>query len=247
LNDKNMSLERKNILITGAGRRIGYALALSLGKAGANLVLHYNQSAQGVLQLERELRKMGCKTLMVQADLAQPAEAGNLISHASQVMGGLDALINNAAIFEKLDWQTTDLASWERHLAVNLTSPFFLSQTFARQMADNKEGRIVNILDWRALRPGSDHLPYTISKAGLAALTRSLAIALAPRITVNAVALGAILPPSDGNIDPRILEDVPLNRWAKLDEVVEAVRFFLDGPGYITGEILHVDGGRHLV
>jgi pteridine reductase len=109
------------------------------------------------------------------------------------------------------------------------------------------DGRIVNILDWRALRPGRDHLPYTISKSALAALTQSLAAALAPQITVNALALGAILPPSDGSDTTGLLQFVPVRRWASLDEVDEALLFLLEGPAYITGEILHVDGGRHLV
>ena len=102
-------------------------------------------------------------------------------------------------------------------------------------------------MDWRALRPGADHLPYTISKAALAALTQSLAVALAPNISVNGLALGAILPPSDGSNTDKIIKDIPVKRWAELEEVGEAALFMLAGPKYITGEILHVDGGRHLV
>jgi NAD(P)-dependent dehydrogenase (short-subunit alcohol dehydrogenase family) len=105
----------------------------------------------------------------------------------------------------------------------------------------------VNILDWRALRPGGSHLPYTISKAGLAALTSYLAIALAPNVTVNGLAFGAILPPSSGEPPPDLIRRVPAGRWAELFEVGEALLFLLDGPAYITGEILHLDGGRHLV
>jgi pteridine reductase len=121
-----------------------------------------------------------------------------------------------------------------------------LSQAFGRKLG-NAEGRIVNILDWRALRPGADHLPYTVSKAGLAALTQSLAIALAPNITVNGMAFGAILPPADGGDTSGILDDVPAERWADLEEVNQTLRFFLEGPAYVTGEIVHVDGGRHLI
>ena len=108
-------------------------------------------------------------------------------------------------------------------------------------------GRIINLLDWRALQPGPDHLPYTISKSALAALTRSLAVALAPQINVNGLALGAILPPSGGITDPNILNRVPARRWANLEEVSQALVFLLNGPAYVTGEILHVDGGRHLL
>jgi pteridine reductase len=130
---------------------------------------------------------------------------------------------------------------------INLTAPFLLSQALAKQLPDTSEGRIVNIVDWRALRPGADHFPYTISKAALAALTRSLAAALAPRITVNALAFGAILPPSDRPATAKIIENVPAQRWSKPEEVQEALLFLLAGPAYITGEIIHVDGGRHLI
>ena len=129
---------------------------------------------------------------------------------------------------------------------VNLTAPFLLSQAFARTIGREAEGRIVNLLDWRAMRPGADHLPYTVSKAGLAALTQSLAIALAPNITVNGLALGAILAPGEG-APKRLLEQIPAGRWGALDEVGQALVFLLSGPAYVTGEILHVDGGRHLV
>jgi pteridine reductase len=130
---------------------------------------------------------------------------------------------------------------------INLTAPFLLSQAFASALPPRESGRIINLLDWRALRPGLDHLPYSISKSALAALTYSLAAALAPRITVNGLALGAVLPPSDGSIDPNILDKVPSGRWADLEEVSQALVFLLNGPAYITGEILHVDGGRHLL
>ena len=132
-------------------------------------------------------------------------------------------------------------------MRVNLSAPFLLSQRFAEAINPEAQGRIINILDWRALRPGADHLPYTISKAGLAALTRSLAIALAPNITVNGLAFGAILPPSDGGLTQDLLEFVPAKRWADLKEVDQALLFLLTGPSYINGEIIHLDGGRHLV
>ena len=130
-------------------------------------------------------------------------------------------------------------------MAFNLAAPFLLSQAFAKQASEG--ARIVNILDWRALRPGSDHFPYTISKAALAAMTQSLAIALSPRIIVNGLALGAILPPADGNAEADIIKNVPARRWAQEDEIEQALLFLLTCPSYITGEIIHLDGGRHLV
>ena len=156
--------------------------------------------------------------MILQADLDDPQQAAGLIPRALE-HGPLFALVNNASIFEPLTWDKTSLESWERHLRVNLTAPFLLSQAFARSLPEGASGRIVNLLDWRALRPGADHLPYTISKAALAALTQSLAVALAPRVTVNGLALGAILPPSDGGATKAVLENVPARRWAELDEV----------------------------
>jgi pteridine reductase len=242
-----MSLTGKTILITGAGKRIGRALALAVARAGADVVVHYGNSPSAAEQTALEIRSLGRRAVTLQADLAIPSQAAALVGRAIDALGPLDALVNNAAIFESLDWQETSLASWERHLAVNLTAPFLLSQAFAGTLEAGASGRIVNILDWRALRPGPYHLPYTISKAGLVALTRSLAQALAPRISVNGLALGAILPPSDGGDSPDILTHVPARRWAEPGEVESALLFLLTGPAYITGEIIHVDGGRHLV
>jgi NAD(P)-dependent dehydrogenase (short-subunit alcohol dehydrogenase family) len=240
-----LSLEGKTILITGAARRIGRALTLACARAGANVVIHHAHSPEDANSLRAEVVALGRRALILQAFFQDNGSVEAFYARALQ-WSPLYGLVNNAAIFESLDWETTSLEEWNNHLAVNLTAPFLLSQAFARALGHKQKGRIVNILDWRALRPAADHLPYTISKAGLAALTRSLALAFAPNITVNGLALGAILPPSDGGISDNLLKLVPAGRWADLDEVCQALLFFLEGPEYITGEILHVDGGRHL-
>jgi pteridine reductase len=141
----------------------------------------------------------------------------------------------------------TTFEAWERHLAIDLTAPFLLTQAFASRR-QGRPGAVVNLLDWRALRPGSDHFAYTIAKAGLAAMTRSLAIDLAPAIRVNGLALGAILPPPEAT-DPEAPPPpgAPTGRWATLEETTSALLFLLSGPDFMTGEILHLDGGRHLV
>ena len=238
-----------NVLITGAARRVGKMLAEAVADAGGNIALHYGHSREAAERTAAELRARGARVVLLQADLSNTAEAAALIGRAWEALGGLNALVNSAAIFENLDWQSTDLVSWERHLRINLTAPFLLSQAFAHRLLAEPEvrGRIVNILDWRALRPAADHLPYTISKAGLAALTKSLAVALAPRITVNGIALGAVLPPADGQPAPKVLHATPISRWARAEEVGATLRFLLTGPAYITGEIIHLDGGSHLV
>jgi len=241
-----MGLAGKRVLVTGAARRVGRALALASARAGADVVLHFGSSSQEAESTRAEIESLGRKAFLVQADLADPGQVSSLISRA-QVDGPLFALVNSAAVFETLNWETTTLEDWNRHLMINLTAPFLLSQAFARSLGSGDLGRIINLLDWRALRPGPDHLPYTISKSALAALTRSLAVALAPRLTVNGLALGAVLPPIDGAAVPGILDQIPAHRWADLEEVEAALIFLLEGPAYVTGEVLHVDGGRHLV
>ncbi len=246
-----MDLSGRYVLITGAARRLGRELALSAARAGAGIMLHYRTSESDARSVQAAIHAMGKAAHLFQADLNDPEQTEELVSRTSKIHP-LYALINNASIFEPLDWDSTTLEAWQRHMQVNLTAPFLLSKAFARQLPASENGRIINLLDWRALRPGADHFPYTISKAGLYAMTRSLAAALAPSITVNGLALGAILPPVDsaekedtGRAD--ILKDVPANRWAEIDEVCQTMLFLLIGPSYITGEVIHIDGGRHLI
>lgn len=242
-----MTLEGKHVLITGAAVRVGKAMAVAAARAGAQVVLHYGHSSKAAKVTKAEIEDSGGAVTLLQADLSELGEVGDVITRAEEA-GPLFALVNSAAIFADLDIENTELTDWQRHLDINLTAPFLLSQSFARTVqARQDEGRIVNILDWRGLRPGADHLPYTISKAGLAALTRSLALTLAPAITVNGIALGAILPPYDGGDTQGVLKKVPAKRWAKLDEVAQTLLFLLEGPSYVTGEIIYLDGGRHLV
>ncbi len=241
-----MSLDGKLVLITGAAQRVGRSLALAVARAGADVAIHYGESQEEAESARAEIEALGRKGILVQADLADPAQTASVIPQVLE-HGPLFALVNNASIFEALTWDNTTLEAWDRHQAINLTAPFLLSQAFARSLKAGETGRIVNLVDWRALRPGPDHLPYTISKSALAALTHSLAAALAPQINVNAMALGAVLPPSDGKVAKNILDKVPAGRWAELEEVGQTLIFLLDGPAYVTGEIIHVDGGRHLV
>jgi len=238
------SLEGKTILITGAARRVGKILALACAHAGADIVIHHAHSDAEAEAVRNEIIGLGRQALVFKADLSDPSQAENLIPLVNKSTP-LHGLVNSAAIFGTLALENTSLEDWQNHLQINLTAPFLLSQAFARQASEN--ARIVNILDWRALRPGPDHFPYTISKAALAALTKSLAVALAPKIIVNGLALGAILPPSDGKAKSDIIKSGPAGRWAEQDEIERALIFLLTCPTYITGEIIHLDGGRHLV
>lgn len=246
-----MALDGKTVLVTGAARRIGQHLALSLAQAGADVIIHHSGSPAEAEETAAVVRQMGRKAWVLEADFARPEAVEGLVARAGQ-LAPLFALVNNAAIFKPLSLADTRLEDWQRTLNINLTAPFLLSRDFGAYLPESSAGRIVNIVDWRALRPGGDHFAYTISKAALAALTQSLAAALAPRITVNALALGAVLPPADGapatgGDTSWVQKVVPAKRWARLEEVSHALAFLLDGPDYITGDIIYLDGGRHLV
>jgi len=240
-----MSLENKTILITGGARRLGRYFCLTAAQAGANVILHHSHSPKEAEETAKEVEQYKVACSIVAADFSNPIETSKIMETTFREHS-IDGLVNNAAIFDEVQFDQTSLAQWQEHLHINLTAPFLLSQLFAKYRED-KEGRIINILDWRALRPGRDHFPYTISKAALAAMTKSLALNLAPNIQVNALALGAILPPSNSNRDDSIIRQVPAHRWANLEELSRAFLFLLEGPSYITGEIIHLDGGRHLV
>lgn len=241
-----MSLFGKTILITGAARRLGKAMAVDCASNGADVVLHYNTSEREVIDTAEEIHTRGRKCWMIQADLSNSNSVLNLIDSAFS-FADVSALINNASIFKPLSFEATSLSDWEEHFSINLTAPFLLTQFFAKNYQGEFPGRVVNLVDWRALRPGRDHFPYTISKAGLVALTRATALNLAPRIIVNAVALGAILPPENEPENDYILKNVPMHRWAEMEEFLKIINFLLEGPAYTTGEVIHLDGGRHLV
>jgi pteridine reductase len=240
-----MALDDKVVLITGAARRLGRHLALTAARAGADILLHHSNSPDDAQTAAEAIAALGRKVWVLQADFRSPHEVETFASRAFDLAAPF-ALVHNASIFEPLGLEDSSLDEWQQHLNINLTAPFLLSREFARRLPPGTNGRMITMLDWRALRPGADHFPYTITKAALAAMTRSMADALAPRITVNGLALGAILPPADGSPTDWVDTEVPARRWATLDELAQAFLFLLDGPAYITGEILHLDGGRHL-
>jgi len=241
-----MRLADQTILITGSAKRIGRSLALAAASEGANIIIHHNQSRSEALDLQKHIQNLDRQATIFQGDFSTPddtREFAETVFSSFQV----DAVVNNASIFTDFRWDTTTVEEWTRHQNVNLLAPFLISQAYARSLLPDKKGRIINMLDWRALRPGPDHLPYTISKAGLASLTKSLAISLAPSICVNGIALGAILPPSDGGDVEDLVSYLPIPRWADIKELEATFIFLLTGPDYVTGEIIHLDGGRHLI
>ena len=239
------------ILITGAARRIGSIIARTLHEAGARVILHCHKSRADADDLCEEFnaaRPNSCA--VVQADLLQVEGLPRLAEEAARAFGRLDGLVNNASTFHPTPIGEIGIAQWEDLVGTNLRAPLFLSQAVAPHLRA-WQGAIVNIVDIHADRPLQDYLVYSVAKAGLAGLTRSLALELAPDIRVNGVAPGAILWPEGGqHFSPaersRITEQTPLERIGTPDDVAGAVKYLLFDAPFVTGEILAVDGGRRL-
>lgn len=239
-------LSGKTVLVTGGAVRVGRYLALAAAEAGANVMIHYSHSEEQAAHAQEAIRKLGVKCWTVRQDFSRSGEISAFMEHCWQI-SPVDVLVNNAAIFKPLTVDDTSLADWHEHMAINLDAPFLLTQKFLQLgQSDERAGRVINLLDWRAMRPGKDHLPYTIAKAGLAALTQSLAAASAPRVLVNGMALGAMLAPAGGVDEKALFADYPIKRWIDPKELAQTFLFLAAGPEVITGEIIHLDGGRHL-
>jgi len=245
----NGSLQGKTALVTGGARRVGAAIARRLHAAGANVMLHYRDSAADADALAAELNTLRAKSAStVKAELLAPIAPRALVSAALESFGRLDLLINNASAFFPVALGAIEPSHWEELIGSNLRAPLFISQEAAPHLAKG-EGAIVNIVDIHAERPLKGYSVYSIAKAGLAALTRSLALELAPQVRVNGVAPGAIAWPEDGQFDPeerrRILRTTPLGRVGSPEDIAQAVHFLACAP-YVTGQILAVDGGRSI-
>jgi NAD(P)-dependent dehydrogenase (short-subunit alcohol dehydrogenase family) len=234
--------------VTGAAVRLGRAQALALAEQGVRLVVHYNTSSGPASQVVRQIESIGGEAIAVQADLSRPMQAPAIVEQAIARFGQADILVNSASIFEPGKWDNTTEESWDRHFDINLKAPFFLTQAFAKQMGAEQRGHVVNIVDWRAIRPGTGHVAYTLTKAALAAMTQSLSQALAPKIQVNGIAPGLILPPPGRG--PEYLEQrasqIPLQRTGSPGEIARALLFLLRSD-FVTGELLYVTGGQHLL
>ena len=243
-----MSLTGKVALVTGAAVRLGKAIALALAEDGADLCLHYGRSQDDARQTLHEVEGLGRQAIAVSADFTNPEQAATeLFQQAVDRFGRVDILVNSAAIFEPATIHSFTADVWQRHLAINLTAPLFLSQAFAAAHTAGQAGQIVNILDWRASTPTTGYLPYSISKAGLLALTRNLALELAPEIRVNGISPGAILPAPEASDAEfaKLAEAIPLKRTGDPQQIIQALRYLLAAE-FVTGEVIHVTGGQHL-
>ncbi|GHC56163.1 SDR family oxidoreductase [Neogemmobacter tilapiae] len=243
-------------LVTGAGQRLGRAMALYLAGRGYDVAVHYAGSADGAAEAVAEIRSLGRKAVALQADLLDDAESETLVARAAEGLGGpLTVLINNASIFEYDNIQTATRRSWDRHMQSNLRAPFILTQTFAAQcpapLDDHGEpiaqGLILNMIDQRVRKLTPEFMTYTLAKMGLWALTQTAAQALAPQIRVNAIGPGPTLRGARQTEShfARQRAATILQRGSNPADICAALGYFLDAPA-VTGQLLCVDGGQHL-
>jgi NAD(P)-dependent dehydrogenase (short-subunit alcohol dehydrogenase family) len=238
----------KNVLVTGAAKRLGRAIALDLAAAGWNVAVHYHGSQDDADSAVQQIRAAGVNAVALKCDLSQEAQTTELVERAAREIGPLTALINSASLFETDDWQSASRKSWDDHIETNLRAPLVLSQAFAKQLPADTHGNIINIVDQRVLKPTPQFLSYSLSKAGLYWLTTTLAQGMGSRIRVNAVGPGPTLKnprQSDADFD-RQRDATILKRGADPADICAAVRYLLTAEA-VTGQMLAVDGGQHLI
>lgn len=237
----------KAALVTGAAKRIGRAIALDLARSGWAVGVHYSRSGGDADGVVAEIRKAGGAAVALQADLAVEGDAQALLQRATDALGPIGCLVNNASTFRRDEVDSADRASWDAHLETNLRAPFVLVQSMARLLPVTENGVVVNMLDQRVWNLTPHFLSYTVSKSALWTLTRTLALALAPRIRVNAIGPGPTLPSERQSEEQfrRQYESTPLRKPVAVPEICEAVRFLISA-GSMTGQMIALDGGQHL-
>jgi NAD(P)-dependent dehydrogenase (short-subunit alcohol dehydrogenase family) len=240
-----MDLRGRVALVTGAGRRVGRALAVALGAEGMTVAVHYHASDAGARETARMIERVGGKASLVAADLTS-ATSARLIDDVVREHNGIDVLVNSSAVMERTPLGEVTSEQWDAMMALNLRAPFLLSQAAAPHLA-RARGAIVNIADLAAFETWPAYIPHGISKAGVVYMTRALARTLAPDVRVNGIAPGAVLLPDQWSEDDaaKLRESTPLQRLGSPDDVVGAMLYLLRAD-YVTGEIIIVDGGRHV-
>lgn len=239
-----LSLRGKRALVTGAGQRVGQAIALSLGAEGMQVAVHYRESRSGADETARQIRASGGQASLFAADLSERGAARGLVDSVTAELGGLDLVVASAASFERVPLAEVDDSAWDRSLSLNLASPFALVQQALPALKASR-GSVVFITCSSATVPMRDYLPYVVSKGALKHLMKTLALELSPDVRVNAVAPGTVMPPpSYGAADvSRLARAIPLARVGSPEDVARAVVFLAQNP-FITGHELAVDGGR---
>ncbi len=242
-----MNPKGKTALITGGAHRVGKAITLALAQAGANVVINYHRSAEAAEETAVQAQAFGVDTLAIQANIGDANQVAAMVAAAKATFGGIDILINNASLWRKTPFPTNNFDDW--HLVTNIliNGAFYCANAIAPLMLERGEGAIVNIIDLSAYEPWPDFMAHSVGKSALLALSRQLALELAPTVRVNAVAPGPVLPPPDYGVEKiaQTAKKTLLNRWGMAEDVAEAVLFFVKAD-YVTGETLAVDGGQRL-
>ena len=243
-----MNIEGKNVLVTGAARRVGREIALAFAKKGAHILLHYRSSGEEALKTADEIKSAGVRCRVFQADLAKVGDVQKLVQEIAQARLAVDILINSASLFYKTPLKDTSEHDFDELMNANFKGPFFLSKEIGGQMARANGGRIINIADWSGLRPYKDYAAYCASKGALVTFTKSLARELAPKVTANAIAPGPVLLPEDFTSgEKEAIEKLTLvGRIGSPSDVAHAAVFLAESD-FINGTMLVVDGGRSLV
>ena len=245
-----MNLKDKVTLITG-GARIGKTVAQALAERGSHLVLTYRKSKKSAEEAISYARAQGSQVLLIKTDLTLNRNLADIIPKVKRRFGRLDILINMASMYEATSLTKAGFKEWDRDINANLKHAYYLSLQAARLMSRTGGGRIINFADWTAQsgRPRYRNLlPYYVAKSGVVGLTEALALELAPKILVNAVAPGPILPPAghlSGKENQEVIRNTPLGKWGGAEEIAKAVLFLIE-TDFVTGECIRVDGGRHL-
>ncbi|MEO6376955.1 MAG: SDR family oxidoreductase [Caulobacteraceae bacterium] len=234
-------------LVTGAGRRIGRALALCVAKAGFDVAVHYHTQSSEAEEVAAEIVALGRRATVVAGDLTDPSAPAEMVAAAARALGPLSLLINNASRFVDDRIQDLTREGWDAHMATNLAAPIFLAQAFAAQAPEGGDALIINLTDQRVWKPNPQFFSYSLSKSALWTATRTLAQALAPRVRVNAIGPGPTLPSTYQSAETFDQEAAatPLGRRASLDDICAAALYLIDATA-VTGQMLAVDGGQHL-
>lgn len=244
-----MQVKGSTALVTGGAVRVGKAIALALAERGANVAITYRNSEGPARETVAELLAHGVEALAVRCDQRDPEQIRAAVREVETTLGPIDILINSASIFERTPFAEATLEDWDSHLEVNLRGPWLFSQAVGPGMQARGAGAIINMVDIAAERPFAGYLPYSVSKAGLVALTKGLARVLAPQVRVNGIAPGTVLWPEEYPEDQKAayLEKTPLRRAGTPEDAAAATLFLLEGSDFVTGVILPLDGGRSLV
>jgi pteridine reductase len=242
-----MELQHRVALVTGAGRRLGRAMAAALAGRGMTVAIHHHASSQGAYNLRQEILDSGGRAACFDADLTDAAAARSLPERVVQELGRLDVLVNSAAVMHRLSLEQTTPEQWDGILNLNLRAVFFCTQGAAPALRASR-GKVINLADLAGLEPWSGFAAHSVSKAGVVMLTKVLALSLAPDVTVNAIAPGAVLVPDEYDAEERerLARATPLRRLGDPADVIAALLYLLEGGDFVTGEVLVVDGGRRI-